>query len=298
MTKVLLLGCGYLGYNLYEMLKDSYDISIIGIPSPYTDRLDRFTVIDAFDRDAMASVDFRDAIVVDCIGLIANNARSTDEEAVMQSLERKYLGLFESLKQGGARRLVYFSSGGTIYGPSPDPVPETAAINPLTLYSRSKARVEDVLKGSGLDYLILRIANPFGGYQEPAKRQGVIPILIRKSFLQEPFEMWADGESVRDYLYIRDFAEALKLLAQNDVSNETVNVGSGVGRTLNYVIETVEQHTGKKIEVRRMKSDVPTVESIVLDISKLVSLTGYSPRISFEEGVRLETERIREEIGL
>ncbi len=293
--KIIFLGCGYLGHNLSVLLKNEFETSVIGIDSPYVSMTPDFTGVNAFDPEAMKAVALKDAIAVDCIGLVATNDKTKDEESLLASLEQRYRTMLHNLKQGGIKRFVFFSSGGTIYGPSTRPISENAAIHPATLYAKSKARIEKIVEESGLDYLILRVANPFGGYQELNKRQGVVPILIHKAFRNEPFEMWVDGESTRDYIYITDFARALSLLILKGINNEIVNVGSGNGTSMNHVLKTVTECTGKEIHVEHSASEVPMVESIVLNISKLTELTGFVPHISFEDGVKKETERIVKE---
>ena len=70
-----------------------------------------------------------------------------------------------------------------------DRICEDAPLHPITLYARSKTRCERVIRQSGLPYLILRLANPYGGHQTTDKKQGVIPILIEKALSHEAFEM-------------------------------------------------------------------------------------------------------------
>ena len=294
--KVIFLGCGYLSHNLSILLKSGYQTQVWGIDSPYVSLTPDFAEVNAFDPDAMARMDLRDAVVVDGIGLVANNARSADEEEQLRSLENRYQILLRTLQAGGIRRFVFFSSGGTIYGPSIKPISELELIHPATLYAKSKARVEEVIQESGVNYLILRVANPFGGYQEPDKRQGVVPILIRKALTDDTFEMWVDRKNTRDYIYITDFARALDLLIAHDINDEIVNIGSGCGTSMDQVLQEVERSTGRTVRIEHRASEVPLVESIVLDISKLRQLTGYQPEVSFSEGVRLETVRIRKEM--
>lgn len=245
--------------------------------------------------EAMMKQDLCDAVVVDTIGLISNDAKSDDDQLALEPIQEKYQKLFHLLEQKKIRRYVYFSSGGTIYGDSLMPINEQHVINPLTLYAKSKAMLEALLQDSNLDYLILRPANPYGGYQILHKRQGVIPILVQKALIQETFCMWVDGNSIRDYIYIDDFAHALRLLIQKGISNEIVNIASGHGTSLAEVIHIVETSTGKEIPIKYESSSVPVVEAIVLDITKLKQLTGYRQCISLEEGIRREVQRIQKE---
>ncbi len=296
--RVIILGCGYLGYNLYGLLKEHFDTELWGIESPYSPLVKDMVFVNAFDQMAMAKMDLKDAVVIDAIGLIANTASSDDEKEALDRIRMPYQCLIRSLKEGKAKRFVYFSSGGTIYGNTLRPISENDPVRPMSLYARSKAITEEMIMTSALPYLILRLSNPFGGYQESEKKQGVIPILIRKAFLNEPFEMYIDGSSVRDYFYITDLAQAITYLIESDVNNEIINIGSGEGTSLSEIIELVEEATGKKIDIVYRSSDVPTIQSIVLDISKLKGLTGYQPVVTLREGIKKETERIRKELKL
>ncbi|MBR2677353.1 MAG: NAD-dependent epimerase/dehydratase family protein [Solobacterium sp.] len=296
--RVIILGCGYLGYNLYGLLKETYDTELWGIESPYSALVKDMKYINAFDQMAMAKEDLEDAVVIDAIGLIANTAVSDDEKEALDRIRMPYQCLIRSLKEGNAKRFVYFSSGGTIYGNTLRPISENDPVRPMSLYAKSKAATEELIMTSNIPYLILRLSNPYGGYQDNEKKQGVIPILIRKAFTNEPFEMFIDGSSVRDYFYITDLAQAIRGLIDAEVNNEVVNVGSGTGTSLSEIIELVEEATETKINIVHRSSDAPTIQSIVLDITKLKELTGYVPEVSLKEGIQAETERIRKELKL
>ena len=294
--RLIILGAGYLGYNLCGLLKDRFDVELWGIDSPYVPLLDSFTRVNAFDPAAMAKENLRDAVVIDAIGLVANTAKADDEEAELKRIGAMYKTLVTSLKEGGASLLISFSSGGTIYGNTSRPISEEDPVSPASLYARSKLLSETMIRTSGLDYLILRLSNPYGGYQVAEKKQGVIPILIRKAFLHERFEMWADEGSVRDYFYITDLASAIAGLLDKGIRNEIINVGSGKGTSLGEIIAMVEKETGETVRIERREITVPMVQSIVLDITKLERLVGWKAEVTLKEGIRLETERIREEL--
>ncbi len=294
--KVIFLGGGYLGYNLCKLLENRFETELWGIDSPYTSLAKSFCKVNAFDEKALSALDFKDAIVVDTISLVSNDAKSEDEETILENVRKKYEILIHTLQKGQVKQFVFFSSGGTIYGSHNDKVSEKEEVHPETLYAKSKVMLEKLLQDSGINYLILRLSNPYGGYQIAGKRQGVIPILIRSALLDEPFHLWASSKSVRDYFYIDDLANAIALLIQHDVHHEVINVGCGEGADLERVIDIIEKETGKKIEITREDSNVPIVNSIVLDINKLEKLTGYKPSVSLETGIKYETNRIKEEI--
>lgn len=294
--KVIFLGGGYLGYNLCKLLENRFETELWGIDSPYTSLTNSFCKVNAFDETAMSSLDFKDAIVVDTISLVSNDAKSEDEDTILENVRKKYEILIHTLKKGEVKQFIFFSSGGTIYGSHEDKVSEVESVHPETLYAKSKVMLEKLLQDSGINYLILRLSNPYGGYQIAGKRQGVIPILIRSALLDEPFHLWASSKSVRDYFYIDDLANAIELLIKNNIHHEIINVGCGEGASLEKVIDIIEKGTNKKIEITREDSNVPIVSSIVLNINKLHELTGYMPSVSLEEGIKHEINRIKEEI--
>ena len=293
--RVIILGCGYLGYNLYELLKQRFETELWGIESPYSPLVPEMINVNAFDPGAMAEQNLKDAVVIDAIGLIANNASAENEEEALNRLYIPYSRLITSLKLGGVSRFVFFSSGGTIYGNTDLPISEDHPIAPMSLYARSKAGIEDLIRKSDLPYLILRLSNPYGGYQIAEKKQGVIPILIRRALRNEPFEMYVSGDSVRDYFYISDLGQAVTGLLECGAVNDTVNVGSGQGTSLNEIIRLVQEATGETVSIIQKASEMPVVQSIVLNIEKLKRLTGYEPAVSLREGIAEETLRIKKE---
>ena len=295
--KIILLGCGYLGYNLASLLSAEAETQVIGLPSPYTPLCSHFKEINAFSAEDLDQIDFQDAVVIDTISLLANNARSEDEEKTLRGVEEKYAFLLDELKQRGAKLFIFMSSGGTVYGNASEPISEEAPLHPITLYARSKTRCEQVIRNSGLPYLILRLANPYGGHQTTDKKQGVIPILIEKALNHEVFEMWASPHSSRDYIYIEDFAWAIQLLLKHQIANEVVNVASQTATSLTEILDEVQEKTGQAIEVHHVNSEVPVVDQIVLNIEKLKRLTGFTIQTSLQDGIQKEIERIKNEQG-
>ncbi|MEA4874890.1 NAD-dependent epimerase/dehydratase family protein [Anaerorhabdus sp.] len=292
--KLIFLGCGYLGYNLSEQLSKYYDVQVIGLDSPYTKLSNKFTYLDAFNDEFDDT--FEDAIVFDSISVLSNNAISDNEDEKLLQISNLYEKLFGKLKTYKIKKYYFLSSGGTIYGNSSNPISENHEIHPRTLYAKSKALIEQLLINSGLNFVVLRLTNPYGGYQVTDKKQGVIPIYIERTLKNEEFELWGTPHTIRDYIYIDDFANAVHLCIENNIINQIVNVGSGTGASLQDIFNEVEKDTQLKTKVKTIPSDVPIVESIVLDITKLKQLTGFEPKVSLSEGIKKEIQRIQEEL--
>ncbi len=291
--KIILLGCGYLGYNLSEELCDKFqNLLCIGLQSPYSALMyQRYQYVDVFNESNMKNIDFKDAIVIDALSTIDNHAVEAQEEKIISKLESSYLGLLTQLKAQGAKKFVFFSSG-AVYGSTVIPADEEATLNPVNFYARGTLRLEKLIQEGPLDYLILRLASPYGGFRMTNKRQGVIPILLEKALNNDTFEMLKDENAVRDYFYITDFANALGLLIENEVSNEIINVGSGKGYSLKTIIEVVERTTGEKINIEKMNCEADLVDSVCLDIDKLQRRTGFDCEVTITSGVYKELNRI------
>lgn len=293
--KLIFLGCGYLGYNLSKQLENLFDVEIWGIPSAYSSLCTNFKEVDVFSKERLADMDAKDAIIVDTLGIISSNHVPKDETLELEAFENKYSSLLDALIEMGIKQYVFLSSGGTIYGDHLEPVNEEEKIQPTSFYAKSKARIEKLIQGKGIDYLILRLSNPYGGFQEAHKQQGVIPILIRAALSQDPFNLLVSPQTVRDYCYIDDVSLALKKLLENDVHSEIINVGSGIPTTLQEVMDLVEIDTHQKINIVEKENPVPYVNAIVLDITKLKELTRFEIKTSIQEGIHLEVQRIMEE---
>ncbi len=291
--KIVVLGCGYLGYHLSEALGKTHDnVLCIGIQSAYSALMYKhYQYVDVFDESALRQIDFKDAVVIDALSFVDNHASSDEEELVIANLEHRYEKLLRLLKECGVAKYIYISSG-AVYGNISHSMSEDAIPRPLNLYGRCKVRLEQTIMQSSIDYLILRLASPYGGFRMTNKRQGVIPILIEKALDQKVFEMLKPQETVRDYFYFTDLVKAVELLLINQVKNEIINVGSGKGYSLKTIIEVVERTTGEKVQIERIRSQCEIVDSISLDISKLQRLTGFECEITITTGVYLELHRI------
>uniref|UniRef100_B8DSA4 NAD-dependent epimerase/dehydratase n=1 Tax=Nitratidesulfovibrio vulgaris (strain DSM 19637 / Miyazaki F) TaxID=883 RepID=B8DSA4_NITV9 len=163
------------------------------------------------------------------------------------------LKLFRACLAAGVGRVVFVSSGGTVYGPGAVvPTPESAPTDPITAYGVAKVAIEKYLHVfrhlHHLDYRVLRVANPYGPYQLATKGQGIIGAFIRKALAGQPLEIWGDGSTVRDYVYIDDLTDALLRAAVHDGPGRVFNVGSGRGTTINEVADTLEAVLGRRLE--------------------------------------------------
>jgi len=200
------------------------------------------------------------------------------------------LHLLDACRESGVRRIVFVSSGGTIYGiPNQVPTPETTANNPITAYGISKLAIEKYLGLYeylyGLENRVLRVSNPFGPYQTALKNQGVIAAFAHQALSGKPIEMWGDGSIIRDYIYIDDVVDALILAATHKGDSRIFNIGSGEGASLNKIVESISTLLGEDISVNHRPGRQVDVPVSILDITSAASELSWHPRFSFQEGL-------------
>lgn len=200
------------------------------------------------------------------------------------------LKLLNHAVKSGVRKIVFASSGGTIYGnPVSIPIQESHPTNPVCSYGISKLAIEKYLnlfkQLHGLDYTVLRIANPFGERQRTHASQGAVAVFLGKILRGEPIEIWGDGSIVRDYIDISDVVDALLLAMEQTSDQHVFNIGSGRGHSLNEVIRAIEKVTGRTADCRYSPSRAFDIPSNVLCNTLANQCLGWSPKVGFEEGL-------------
>ena len=208
------------------------------------------------------------------------------------------LQLLESCVEAGVRKVVFASSGGTVYGrPRKVPVTENHPTDPITSYGIVKLAVEKYLglfeHLHGLDHAALRISNPYGPYQDPDGQQGVVPVFLNRLRTGQPVTIWGDGSVVRDYLYVSDLVEALKLAAQTGTRQRIFNVGSGRGTSLNELVAIIAEVTGERPAVEYVPGRALDAPANVLDMTRARGELGWNPTIDLTEGIERTWDWVR-----
>jgi len=200
------------------------------------------------------------------------------------------LRLFELCEASGVRRIVFFSSGGTVYGRARQlPIPEDHARHPISPYGLTKSTVEGFLELHGdlfgIDYVIVRPSVPYGERQNPSGVQGAVAVFMGHAHRGEPIVIWGDGSVVRDYFYVGDLARACLLAAVTETGKQAFNIGGGVGISMNQLVGKVRGVTGRDVEVIYQEGRTFDVPELVLDISRARDVLGWHPTVSLDEGL-------------
>lgn len=294
MRVVIVGGAGFLGCAVAARLaREGCTVRVLDTPERLEHCAQALARIEtgAFDFATDASparlLDGADALIH--LGCTTNPAQSMRDMAHdAQTNIAPSLKLFRAAADSGVRRVVFASSGGTVYGaPRRLPVVETDPTVPLSAYGVSKLAIEGYLGlFEQIEGVSLRVANPYGSFQLRGTAIGVIASCVRSVFEGNAIEVWGDGSIVRDYIAIEDVAEAFAraVVAPGPLSGR-FNVGSGVGTSITAIIELVFAAAGRQVAVDYLPGRAYDVPAIVLDSRLFADWTGWTPGISLQAGI-------------
>ncbi len=221
------------------------------------------------------------------------SATTPGSSADMPDLELDNLALTSHLlalmKDQPDTHLIFFSSGGTVYGnPTRIPVDEDAPLAPLSNYAAGKISQEalcQAFREKGHAISILRPSNAYGPGQKLKRGFGLVRTMLGHAHTGTTMEIWGDGETVRDFIYIDDIVEACARLIGLPADSGTYNLGSGLGFSINQVHRIVEAVSGKELRLTYQPGRGIDVRCVVLDSSRLNGRLQWNSRVDLRTGV-------------
>lgn len=198
------------------------------------------------------------------------------------------LNLIENSRRCGVKKFIFASTGGAIYSEEGDmPFNEDSPVSPKSPYGMSKFSVENYLKLYkslyGLDYVCLRFSNVFGPRQNSKGEAGVISIFMDNICKNKDLVIFGDGNQTRDFVYVKDVAEAALLSLREDV-NGTFNVSTGVESSINDVSNILLKEAKSKVNIVKLDPIQGEMIKCYLDSSKIKKI-GWKPKFSLKEGI-------------
>jgi UDP-glucose 4-epimerase len=199
--------------------------------------------------------------------------------------------LIEACRAAGVGRILFTSSGGTVYGRTHTaPIPEHHPNNPITAYGVSKLAVEKYLQMfhhlHELDFAIFRPSVPYGPYQNPLARQGAVAVFLYRVALGLPLTIWGDGSVTRDYFFISDLVDALILGGTQSLKERRIfNLGGAEEVSLNQLIALVEKTVGRKAVVEYQSARDFDATRVVLDTTNAQMTLGWQPKVPMKDGL-------------
>jgi UDP-glucose 4-epimerase len=228
-------------------------------------------------------------------GTVVHLACSTTPSASAASSSLEFanlaltLRLVDLLRKQPGTHLIFFSSGGTVYGnPQTLSVTEDSPLAPLSNYGASKASQEvfcSALRAEGHPITILRPSNAYGPGQMMTRGFGLVRTMLEHVRAGTPLEVWGDGENIRDFIYIDDIVEATWGLINLTQDSSTYNLGSGMGFSINQVRAIVEAQCGRALQTIYRPARGVDVRGVVLDSARLKTRLDWQPTVELADGI-------------
>lgn len=199
------------------------------------------------------------------------------------------LNVWRAARDNGARRFVFASSGGAIYGDVARlPVAETQPGAPLSPYGLSKQVFEMYLRqlgaGSEMTPVMLRYANVYGPRQGAQGEAGVVSVFSRRLLAGQPCTIFGDGSMTRDYVFVGDVVRA-NLLALEKGDGESFNIATTTQTTTLELFEQVRAVVGVESEPQFAPERAGEVRYSCLDAAKARRELGWEPQVALREGL-------------
>ena len=295
-------GGGFIGSAIVDrLLKDNHELRIFERQrvEPYRQFLDNERV-EWLTGDLMSMHDVSSAIdgvdvVLHLVSTTLPKSSNDDPIYDVQSNLVATLQLLNAMVAKHVRKIVFISSGGTVYGnPLYVPIDESHPTEPRLSYGITKLAIEKYLLMyqhlHGIKANILRVANPYGERQRVETAQGAIGVFLSKAIQNQSLEIWGDGSVTRDYLYVSDVAEAFALAVKYAGEKSIFNISSGIGTSLNELVGIIERTLGRKVVCNYQPGRSLDVPISVLDNSLARQELGWGPQVLLEEGIVMTTD--------
>jgi len=289
-------GCGFIGSHIVEKLAGNGNevIVIDNLASGYAANIDGLS----------GSIDFIKSSIVDDLAPCLEGAdiifHLAANVSVIRSVEdpeynnrinvEGTLNLLETARRLDIRRFIN-SSSCAVYGDAgATPVSETARLEPVSPYGRSKAIAEEYCNEYagkyGLNTVSLRYFNVYGPRQAAdSPYSGVIALFIKKALAGEPVSIYGDGEQSRDFIEVSDIVRANIAAAGLDLSGGAVNIGTGRATTVNELADMIESRTGRLVR-KYAPAREGEIKHSCADISNAEKMLGFKSGISLDLGLK------------
>jgi UDP-glucose 4-epimerase len=305
MRCVVFGGGGFIGSTIADrLLVDGHAVRVFERPrvEPYR-AFAPGELVEWRTGDLLSVADVNDAVdgadaVLHLVSTTLPKGSNDDPIYDVQSNVVPSLQLLKAVVERGVKRVVFISSGGTVYGvPQYVPVDEKHPTDPLVSYGITKLAIEKYLllfaRLHGIRVVILRVSNAFGERQRIETAQGAVGVFLHRALSGQPIEIWGDGSVVRDYVHVSDVADAFSRALGYSGPHAVFNIGSGAGVTLNELVAAIERVLGRAVERRHLPGRAFDVPVNVLDPSLARKELGWSPAVALEDGIARTAEWMR-----
>ena len=301
MKRIILLGAaGFLGTNLVIELAKDRENEITVVDRDET-RLKTLKDLEMHNLHLVQSELNADTDYVKLIEgnqlvyhLVSSTVPTTSNQRIAEEFKENVVlsvNLLEACVCRHAEKVIFFSSGGTVYGrESRCPHNEESPMMPISSYGVQKLTIEKLLYLYNymydLDYRIIRLANPYGPYQRPDGVLGAVSAFTYKALRGEEIQVYGDGSVVRDFIYVDDAIRGVQKIVNGESPHRIFNLGCGYGTSIRQLLETIEKVLNSHLNVQYMEARTVDVPVSFLDISRYEAAYGPLDPLSLEKGIR------------
>ena len=306
-------GAGFIGSTLVDrLLAEGHEVDVVdNLSTGSLANLGRRRGRTAANALKIHQVDLRDPTVVELIerqrpAVIFHLAAQVDvrtsvADPVLDATVNVVgsLNVLEGARRAGTEKVVFASSGGTIYGdadPADLPLKESHPQRPVSPYGVAKKSVVDYLHAyrelHELEYTALALGNVYGPRQDPHGEAGVVAIFAERLLRGEPCTIYGDGTQTRDYVFVDDVVDAFARAADRG-GGLLINVGTGVETSVNQLYATLARAAGVDLPAVQAPARPGELDRNALDSARAAVQLGWKPWTDLATGTAAVLDHLR-----
>lgn len=303
MKAVVTGGAGFIGSHMVDLLVEkNYEVTVLdNLANGRLDNIEhhkgkvKFIQVDIGDYDAKLDEYFVDIDYVFHYAALADIVPSINNPIKYHKANVDgVINILEAAKKSKNLKKFIYAASSSCYGiPDIYPTPESAPMAPEYPYAHTKMVGEQYVMHWGQLYnmpvISMRFFNVYGLRHRTSGAYGaVFGVFLAQLLNNKPLTIVGDGEQTRDFTYVTDIVDACFLAAKSDIHGEIFNVGSGNTYSINYLADLLG---GERVYISKRPGEP---DSTYADIMKIKKFLDWSPKVSFEDGVKIMLENIEQ----
>jgi dTDP-glucose 4,6-dehydratase len=289
-------GAGFIGSHVVDaLIEDGNEVTIFDNLSKghkeFINKKALFIEGDLKDFDKLThSVKGHDAVIHMAAEIMIQDSIDNPKEFLKRNIMGT-INLLEAMKQNNIKKIV-FSSSAAVYGETGnEAVKEDAPKFPLQPYGASKLACEAILSAYynsfGINSVSLRYFNVYGPRDEVKPVIRAVPKWIKSSLQGKPLTLYWGGKQVKDFIFVKDIADAHLVALKNCKGVQVYNVGFGEGKPMTDILKIIVDISGKSLEIIDLGERKGDPQKLVADISKIKSNLNWAPKYTLQEGLKI-----------
>ena len=309
-------GAGFIGSHLVDRIIDENPEKILVLSNYFLGKQSNLSeALSRFENLEIAKIDvgdpelvkhFFDNNNVDVVFNLAVIPLPTSLEVPSWTFSKNVnitSNICEMARHDKFKTLIHFSSS-EVYGTSRYvPMDEKHPLEAETPYAASKVASDSLVlsysRTFNIDCSIVRPFNNYGPRQNAGKYAAIIPLTIKRIMNNDDLIIYGDGEQTRDFIYVKDTADAtIKVFNSSNSRGKVINVASGKEISMNKIVKTITALMNYNKEIIYKDARPGDVRRHLADISLAKQLIEFEPKASFEEGIKETVEWYKKNMHL